>query len=74
MAATYLPVYQLSEAASPTENDYLVFQSSASNGDVGLLPISTFMTTFIQSIIDDITIDSTVLDKYTAMGWVDQTT
>lgn len=73
MAATYLPVYLLSEATSPTTSDYLVFQSSSSNGDVGLLPISTFNSNFLQPIIDDIEIDSTVTDKYTAMGWTEPT-
>lgn len=71
MSATYLPVYQLSEASSPTSSDYFVFQSSATGGDVGLLPISTFISTFIQATIDSVAIDSTTIDTYTAMGWTD---
>ena len=71
MSATYLPVYQLSEATAPTTSDYLVFQSSASGGDVGLLEISDFISAFIQSYIDQVTIDSSTITLYTAMGWTD---
>lgn len=71
MSATYLPVYQLSEATAPTTSDFLVFQSSASGGDVGLLEISNFINTFLQSYIDQVTIDQTTIDLYTAMGWTD---
>lgn len=66
---TYLPVYQLSQMVTPTNSDYLVVQSAASGGDVGLLPISTFNSTFLQGIIADTEIDSDVTDYYTAMGW-----
>lgn len=73
MSATYLPVYQLSEATAPTTSDYLVTQSAASNGDVGLLPISVFIRSFIQTYIDQVTIDQTTIDLYEAMGWEDPT-
>lgn len=66
---TYLPVYQLSQMVTPTDSDYLVVQSAATNGDVGLLPISTFVNTFLQQIIDDTDIDSTVTDYFTSIGW-----
>lgn len=66
---TYLPVYQLSQMVTPTDSDYLVVQSAATNGDVGLLPISTFFNSFIQQIVDDTEIDSSVTDFYTGMGW-----
>lgn len=71
MSATFLPVYQLSEATAPTTSDYLVFQSAASGGDVGLLEISNFINTFLQSYIDQVTIDSSTITLYTAMGWTD---
>ena len=71
MSATFLPVYQLSEATAPTTSDYLVFQSAASGGDVGLLEISEFISSFIQNYIDQVTIDQTTIDLYTAMGWTD---
>lgn len=71
MSATYLPVYQLSEATSPTTSDYLVFQSAASGGDVGLLEISNFISTFLESYIEQVTIDSSTIALYTAMGWTD---
>ena len=73
MSATYLPVYQLSEATAPTTSDYLVFQSAASGGDVGLLEISTFIDEFLQSYLDQIPIDQTTIDLYEAMGWTDPT-
>lgn len=66
---TYLPVYQLSQMVTPTDSDYLVVQSAATNGDVGLLLISTFKNTFLQPIIDDTEIDSTVTDYFTSIGW-----
>ena len=66
---TYLPVYQLSQMVTPTDSDYLVVQSAAQNGDVGLLPISTFNSAFIQAIIDNTEIDSDVTDYFTEMGW-----
>ena len=71
MSATFLPVYQLSEATAPTTSDFLVFQSAASGGDVGLLEISDFISAFIQSYIDQVTIDSSTITLYTAMGWTD---
>ena len=73
MSATYLPVYQLSEVITPTTSDYLVFQSSASGGDVELLEISTFIDEFLQSYLDQIPIDQTTIDLYEAMGWTDPT-
>lgn len=73
MSATYLPVYQLSEVITPTTSDYLVFQSSASGGDVELLKISTFIDEFLQSYLDQIPIDQTTIDLYEAMGWTDPT-
>ncbi len=73
MSATYLPVYQLSEVITPTTSDYLVFQSSASGGDVELLEISNFIDTFLQSYLDQIPIDQTTIDLYEAMGWTDPT-
>lgn len=73
MSATYLPVYQLSEVITPTTSDYLVFQSSASGGDVELLEISNFIDTFLQSYLDQIPIDQTTINLYEAMGWTDPT-
>lgn len=73
MSATYLPVYQLSEVITPTTSDYLVFQSSASGGDVELLEISTFIDEFLQSYLDQIPIDQTTIALYEAMGWTDPT-
>lgn len=70
---TFLPVYALSTMQSPTENDYLVVQSAATNGDVGLLPVSTLIATFFQETIDNAEIDSSTETKYAAMGWVDPT-
>lgn len=69
MSVTHIPVYTLAEQTSPTTSDYLVVQSSATNGDVGLLPISSFMTTFIQSYIDQVTVDASTITLYTSMGW-----
>ena len=54
---------------TPTSNDYLVVQSAATDGDVGLLPISTLIATFFQDTIDAAEIDSTTIAKYEAMGW-----
>lgn len=67
---TFLPVYALSTMQSPTENDYFVVQSAATNGDVGLLPVSTLIATFFQKTIDNAEIDSSTETKYAAMGWV----
>lgn len=53
MSDTYLPVYQLSEVTTPSKNDFIVMQSSAENGDVGLLEIENFQSTFIQDVIDN---------------------
>lgn len=66
---TYLPVHSLSSMVSPTENDYIVVQSAASGGDVGLLTMATFIATFFQETIDAAEIDSTTIAKYEAMGW-----
>jgi len=71
MSATYLPVYTLSELTNPTTSDMLVVQSGASGGDVALLTINNFMSTFIQSIKDDIAIDQEVIDLYEDMGWTE---
>lgn len=69
----FLPVYNLPEVTSPTENDYLVTQVSGSSGDVGLLPISQFLNVFMQEYIDQVEIDSTTKALYTAMGWTEPT-
>ena len=66
---THLPVYSLSTMQAPTEDDYLVVQSAATNGDVGLLPISTLISTFFQTYMDATEIDSSTITKYEAMGW-----
>lgn len=67
---TYLPVYQLSSTASPTVNDLLVLQSSAANGDVGLMTIDTFVRSFSSNIIADVAVDTeTTIPLYVAMGW-----
>lgn len=66
---TYLPVHQLSQMVTPTDSDYLVVQSAAQNGDVGLLPISTLISTFFQSYMDATEIDSSTTATYEAMGW-----
>lgn len=70
---TYLPVYTLSEMVTPTEDDYFVVQSAATNGDVGLLPISTLISTFFQEFMDNTVIDQSVKTAYTAMGWTEPT-
>ena len=69
MSATYLPVYALSENTSPTSSDFIVFQSSAQNGDVQLLSVSNFISTFLESYIEATEIDSSTTDLYTSMGW-----
>ena len=66
---TYLPVYQLSQMVTPTDSDYLVVQSAATGGDVGLLPISTFNSVFLGPVWDAIEIDSDVTDYFEGMGW-----
>lgn len=66
---TYLPVYQLSQMIAPTTADYIVVQSADTNGDVGLLQIGTFKSNFIDPVIDDTEIDSSVTALYTSMGW-----
>ena len=66
---TYLPVYQLSQMVTPTDSDYIVVQSAATGGDVGLLPISTFNSAFLGPIWDEIEIDSDVTDYFEGMGW-----
>lgn len=71
MSATYLPVYQLSGVTAPTTSDMIVFQSSASGGDVGLLQVSDFINTFVPDYSVQIDIDSTTIALYTAMGWTD---
>lgn len=69
MSVTYLPVYALSENTSPTSSDFIVFQSSAQNGDVQLLSVSNFISTFLESYIEATEIDSSTIDLYTSMGW-----
>lgn len=71
MASTpsYLPVYSLSAMVTPTSSDYLVVQSAETDGDVGLLTISTLIDTFFQETIDNTEIDSSTITKYEAMGW-----
>lgn len=73
MSATYLPVYTLAEKTSPVNADALVIQSSETNGDVMLLPISSFISTFLQSYIDSTEIDSTTIALYESMGWTQPT-
>lgn len=67
---TYLPTYSLAELASISSSDSLIVQNtSATESDVKLLPISTFINTFVQEVIDDTTIDDTTITLYTSMGW-----
>lgn len=61
----YLPVYTLSESTSPTTADYIVSQAAGSNGDVGLINISTFIDKFADELIDQLTVTA-FLDN----GWV----
>lgn len=73
MSVTYLPVYTLAEQTSPTTSDYLVVQSADTNGDVGLLPISSFLSAFIQAYLTDDTlevVDDTVQTLYEGMWWI----
>lgn len=70
---TYLPVYQLSTMVTPTNADCIVVQSAATGGDVGLLPISTFINTFLKESMDAIEIDDSVKTKYENMGWTEPT-
>lgn len=65
----YLPTYSLSVNSSPTTSDYLIAQMSGSNGDTGLINIGTFINTFIQSYIDDSTIDASTITLYESLGW-----
>lgn len=51
---TYLPVHSLPSELAPTEEDSLVFQSGAEDGDVKLLGIDTFMSTFVNGSIEDL--------------------
>lgn len=69
MSTTYLPVYTLSEVSSPTESDCFVTQVSGANGDVGLLPISSFLNTFLLTYMEGSTIDADVETIYTNIGW-----
>ena len=66
---TYLPVYKLSSALSPTESDYFVFQSGATGGDVKLLGIGTFLDTFLRETMNNAVIDQSTITLYTSMGW-----
>mgnify|MGYP003304762410 CR=1 FL=1 len=66
---TYLPVYTLASELSPTESDSLVFQSSATGGDVKLLSIGTFLDAFLRETINNAVIDQSTITLYTAMGW-----
>lgn len=66
---TYLPVHSLSINTSPTKNDYMVAQMSGSNGDVGLIGIDKFISTFLQSYIDDSTLDASTIALYKSLGW-----
>ena len=49
-APDYLPVYSLSEQNAPTTDDYVVYQGAGSTGDVGLVNIQTFISTFTSAI------------------------
>ena len=64
-----LPVYALSEVNAPAETDYLVFQSGAIDGDVGLLNIGTFLDTFLREYMDGSVIDSSTITLYESLGW-----
>lgn len=66
---TYLPTYALSANNSPTTDDYIIAQMSGSNGDTGLINIGTFITKFIQSYIDDSTLDASTITLYESLGW-----
>jgi hypothetical protein len=62
---TYLPVYTLPENINPTTDDSIVLQASGATGDVGLLPISSFIEHFADELID-----STTITAFTNDGWV----
>lgn len=62
---TYLPVYTLPENINPTTDDSIVLQASGATGDVGLLPISSFIEKFADELID-----STTITAFTNDGWV----
>ena len=68
-----LPVYALQILNAITTSDYIVAQQSGSLGDVGLLPVSTFVNTFISSIAEATEIDSSTITLYTSMGWTPPT-
>jgi hypothetical protein len=70
---TYLPVYTLSSELAPAETDFLVFQSGATNGDVKLLGIGTFLDAFLRESMNNIVIDQSTIDLYTEMGWEEPT-
>jgi len=62
---TYLPVYTLPENTNPTTADSIVLQASGNTGDVGLLPISSFITHFADELID-----SSAITAFENIGWV----
>lgn len=64
-----LPVYALSEVNAPAETDYIVFQGGATDGDVGLLNIGTFLDTFLREYMDGSVIDSSTITLYESLGW-----
>ena len=68
---SYLPIYTLSTEMAPTEADYLVFQSSANNGDVKLIGIDTFLDAFLRETMDAAVIDAETKAAFTADGWSD---
>lgn len=61
---TYLPVYTLPENTSPTVADSIVIQASGNTGDVGLLPISSFIADFANELID-----SSTITAFENIGW-----
>lgn len=69
---TYLPTHSLTVNSSPTSSDYIIAQMAGSNGDTGLINIGTFMTTFIQSYIDESTLDASTIALYESLGWTNE--
>lgn len=69
MSATNLPVYTLSTVSSPTTSDSMVVQVAGNDGDVGLLPISSFLNAFLAEYMDGSTIDTEVETIYSGIGW-----
>ena len=66
---TYLPTYSLAISGTPNRYDFLIAQKAGSNGDTCLINIGTFMSTFIQSYIDESTLDASTIALYESLGW-----